>query len=64
MALNPKRPDLNEEFPTELSVTELDRFSDVGNALADASGEVIRKYFRKKFDIVDKVDMSKSRLLL
>ncbi|VVB09676.1 unnamed protein product [Arabis nemorensis] len=58
MASNPKRQALNEEFPTEMSVTELDRFADVGNALADASGEVIRKYFRKKFDIVDKDDMS------
>lgn len=63
MASNSRRPDLSEEFQSELSITELDRFADVGNALADASGEVIRKYFRKKFDIVDKDDMSKSRLV-
>ncbi|KAI5673153.1 hypothetical protein M9H77_13517 [Catharanthus roseus] len=28
------------------------------NKLADASGEVIRKYFRKSFDILDKEDLS------
>lgn len=36
----------------------LDRFVDVGNELADASGDVIRKYFRKSFDILDKEDLS------
>ncbi|KAF8109559.1 hypothetical protein N665_0094s0028 [Sinapis alba] len=46
------------KYPSEPSPTDLDRFAAVGNALADASGEVIRKYFRKKFDIVDKDDMS------
>ncbi|KAE8008552.1 hypothetical protein FH972_005052 [Carpinus fangiana] len=30
----------------------------VANTVADAAGEVIRKYFRKKFDIVDKEDLS------
>lgn len=64
MASNSKQPNLSEESPSEMSETELDRFAAVGNALADASGEVIRKYFRKKFDIVDKDDMSKSRLVL
>ncbi|KAL9289640.1 Bifunctional phosphatase IMPL2 [Arabidopsis thaliana] len=58
MASNSKRPNISNESPSELSDTELDRFAAVGNALADASGEVIRKYFRKKFDIVDKDDMS------
>ncbi|XP_010446440.2 PREDICTED: bifunctional phosphatase IMPL2, chloroplastic [Camelina sativa] len=58
MASNTKRPDLIENIPSELSEIELDRFAAVGNALADASGEVIRKYFRKKFDIVEKDDMS------
>lgn len=38
--------------------SELDRFADVGNKLADAAGEVIRKYFRKSFDILDKEDLS------
>lgn len=41
--------------------TELDRFADVANKLADAAGEVIRKYFRKSFDILDKEDLSKFR---
>lgn len=61
MASNSKRPDLSDKIPSEF---ELDRFAAVGNALADASGEVIRKYFRKKFDIVDKEDMSKFRLIV
>ncbi|XP_059453645.1 bifunctional phosphatase IMPL2, chloroplastic [Corylus avellana] len=38
--------------------SELDRFAEVANTVADAAGEVIRKYFRKKFDIVDKEDLS------
>lgn len=37
---------------------DLDRFADVGNKLADAAGEVIRKYFRKNFEIIDKEDLS------
>ncbi|CAI9786378.1 unnamed protein product [Fraxinus pennsylvanica] len=37
---------------------DLDHFVDVGNKLADASGDVIRKYFRKSFDILDKEDLS------
>ncbi|KAG8368205.1 hypothetical protein BUALT_Bualt15G0021000 [Buddleja alternifolia] len=37
---------------------DLDRFADVGNQLADAAGDVIRKYFRKSFDILDKEDLS------
>ncbi|XP_058190718.1 bifunctional phosphatase IMPL2, chloroplastic [Rhododendron vialii] len=37
---------------------DLDRFAGVGNELADAAGEVIRKYFRKSFDILDKDDLS------
>ncbi|CAL5329048.1 unnamed protein product [Camellia sinensis] len=38
--------------------SELDRFAGVGNEIADAAGEVIRKYFRKSFDILDKEDFS------
>ncbi|KAK3008143.1 hypothetical protein RJ639_015122 [Escallonia herrerae] len=38
--------------------SELDRFAEVGNKMADAAGEVIRKYFRKSFDILDKEDLS------
>ncbi|GMH18171.1 hypothetical protein Nepgr_020012 [Nepenthes gracilis] len=37
---------------------EIDRFADTANKLADASGEVIRKYFRKHFEISDKDDSS------
>ncbi|KAJ8763355.1 hypothetical protein K2173_002238 [Erythroxylum novogranatense] len=42
----------------DISHADLDRFAAVGNLLADASGEVIRKYFRKKFDVLDKEDLS------
>ncbi|MQL82611.1 hypothetical protein Taro_015114 [Colocasia esculenta] len=42
----------------EVSGAEMDRFVEVGNALADAAGEVIRKYFRKSFEILDKDDLS------
>lgn len=38
--------------------SELDRFAEVANKVADAAGEVIRKYFRNKFDILDKEDLS------
>lgn len=38
--------------------SDLDRFAQVANRLADAAGEVIRKYFRKSFDILDKEDLS------
>ncbi|KAJ8643188.1 hypothetical protein MRB53_004936 [Persea americana] len=37
---------------------DIDRFAQVGNKAADASGEVIRKYFRKSFEIHDKEDLS------
>ncbi|KAF6144193.1 hypothetical protein GIB67_004866 [Kingdonia uniflora] len=37
---------------------ELDGFVEVGNKVADAAGEVIRKYFRKSFEIIDKEDLS------
>ena len=38
---------------------ELDRFAEVANAVADASGVVLRQYFRSKFEILDKEDFSK-----
>ncbi|KAG6709460.1 hypothetical protein I3842_06G133200 [Carya illinoinensis] len=38
--------------------SELDRFAEVANKVADAAGEVIRKYFRNKFEILDKEDLS------
>ncbi|KAJ0010051.1 hypothetical protein Pint_34755 [Pistacia integerrima] len=37
---------------------DLDLFAEVGNKVADAAGEVIRKYFRSKFEILDKEDLS------
>ncbi|KAK9286543.1 hypothetical protein L1049_014942 [Liquidambar formosana] len=37
---------------------DIDRFADVANKLADAAGEVIRQYFRKSFEIIDKEDLS------
>ncbi|WVZ18724.1 hypothetical protein V8G54_006046, partial [Vigna mungo] len=37
---------------------QLNRFAEVGNAVADAAGEVIRKYFRKNFDVLHKHDLS------
>ncbi|XP_010531450.1 PREDICTED: bifunctional phosphatase IMPL2, chloroplastic [Tarenaya hassleriana] len=58
MAPKSKSPDLIGAVSSALGGTDLDLFAEVGNLLADAAGEVIRKYFRKKFDIVDKDDMS------
>lgn len=37
---------------------ELNQFAEVGNKLADAAGQVIRKYFRNNFDILQKHDLS------
>lgn len=37
---------------------EIDGLVEVGNKVADAAGEVIRKYFRKSFEIIDKEDLS------
>lgn len=48
----------------DLTEADLDGFSDVANKLADASGEVIRKYFRKKFEIIDKEDLSKQLIFI
>ncbi|XVE49004.1 hypothetical protein DITRI_Ditri01bG0047000 [Diplodiscus trichospermus] len=50
--------ELHNHTLSSLNDTELDRFAEVGNRLADAAGEVIRKYFRKKFEIIDKDDLS------
>ena len=43
----------------DLQHSELDRFAEVANTVADAAGEVIRKYFRKKFEILNKEDLNK-----
>ncbi|XWS67867.1 hypothetical protein CRYUN_Cryun04dG0041700 [Craigia yunnanensis] len=48
----------NPTDSSSLNHTELDHFAEVGNKLADAAGEVIRNYFRKKFEIIDKEDLS------
>ncbi|KAL8143664.1 hypothetical protein V2J09_016696 [Rumex salicifolius] len=37
---------------------QIDHFAALANKVADASGDVIRKYFRKRFQIIDKDDMS------
>ncbi|PKA63895.1 Bifunctional phosphatase IMPL2, chloroplastic [Apostasia shenzhenica] len=37
---------------------EMERFVLVANEMADAAGEVIRKYFRQSFEILDKDDFS------
>lgn len=56
MASDPGRP--NSTVPLPPKSFELDRFAEVANKVADASGEVIRKFFRQKFDILDKKDSS------
>ncbi|KDP41756.1 hypothetical protein JCGZ_26774 [Jatropha curcas] len=58
MTSNSKLSDHSDILPSVLTAADLDRFADVANKLADASGEVIRKYFRKKFEILDKDDSS------
>ncbi|KAH1244080.1 Bifunctional phosphatase IMPL2, chloroplastic [Glycine max] len=40
------------------SPLELNHFAEVGNKVADAAGEIIRKYFRKNFDVIHKHDLS------
>ncbi|GAB2219880.1 hypothetical protein Droror1_Dr00007519 [Drosera rotundifolia] len=53
--------DLNSRGENEVVVVddvEMDRFAETANEMADAAGEVIRGYFRKKFDIIDKDDLS------
>nr|XP_010940123.1 bifunctional phosphatase IMPL2, chloroplastic isoform X4 [Elaeis guineensis] len=37
---------------------EMQRFMEVANKVADAAGEVLRKYFRQSFEILDKEDLS------
>ncbi|KAG1366268.1 bifunctional phosphatase IMPL2, chloroplastic [Cocos nucifera] len=37
---------------------EMQRFVEVANKVADAAGEVLRKYFRQSFEILDKEDLS------
>lgn len=49
---------LSNQIEPVINYSELDRFAEIGNELADAAGEVIRQYFRKSFDILDKDDLS------
>ncbi|KAI3988787.1 hypothetical protein MKX01_016358 [Papaver californicum] len=42
-----------------IGIDEMDSFVHVGNKVADAAGEVIRSFFRKNFEIVDKEDLIK-----
>ncbi|EEF49454.1 bifunctional phosphatase IMPL2, chloroplastic [Ricinus communis] len=58
MTSNSKLSDHTDTLHSLVTDGELDRFADVANKVADASGEVIRTYFRKKFDILDKEDSS------
>ncbi|KAI3978859.1 hypothetical protein MKX01_016034 [Papaver californicum] len=41
-----------------IGIDEMDSFVQVGNKVADAAGEVIRSFFRKNFEIVNKEDFS------
>ncbi|KAK4258596.1 hypothetical protein QN277_005031 [Acacia crassicarpa] len=41
-----------------INESEITRLAEVGNKVADAAGQVIRKYFRQKIDILDKDDSS------
>ncbi|KAI8026298.1 hypothetical protein LOK49_LG02G03709 [Camellia lanceoleosa] len=58
MISNSNLSNQSETINSGIQHSELDRFADVGNEIADAAGEVIRKYFRKSFDILDKEDFS------
>lgn len=58
MSSNSKLSDHVEVIGSGIDDSDLDRFVGVGGMLADAAGEVIRKYFRKSFDILDKTDLS------
>uniref|UniRef100_A0A2N9J081 Histidinol-phosphatase n=1 Tax=Fagus sylvatica TaxID=28930 RepID=A0A2N9J081_FAGSY len=58
MSSNPNLSNGVDTLQPDLQHSELDRFAEVANTVADAAGEVIRKYFRKKFEILDKEDLS------
>jgi inositol-phosphate phosphatase/L-galactose 1-phosphate phosphatase/histidinol-phosphatase len=48
----------NQCFESGNENEQLDEFVEVGNRVADAAGQVIRQYFRKNVDILDKEDLS------
>lgn len=58
MAANSIIPIEADTHQLDFSETQLNFFAEVSNKVADAAGGVIRKYFRHKFDILDKDDMS------
>ncbi|KAL8264538.1 hypothetical protein R6Q59_022668 [Mikania micrantha] len=62
ISMTASRPAVSNGFGAvsgvKLSDLEIDHFAIIADKLADAAGDVIRKYFRKRFDIVDKEDLS------
>lgn len=50
--------DKNNKNKEESTREEMEEFVEVANKLADAAGTIIRKYFRTRFDIIDKADTS------
>ncbi|KAG9449757.1 hypothetical protein H6P81_009722 [Aristolochia fimbriata] len=48
----------NQSITSKYDDSQVDSFVEVANKVADAAGEVIRKYFRKSFEILDKDDLS------
>ncbi|XP_010254712.1 PREDICTED: bifunctional phosphatase IMPL2, chloroplastic-like [Nelumbo nucifera] len=58
MSLNSKLSSQVESVPLGFKEEDIDRFLKVGNKVADAAGEVIRRYFRKSFEVLDKEDLS------
>ncbi|KAE7997580.1 hypothetical protein FH972_002201 [Carpinus fangiana] len=49
----------NSELSSGVEDSELNLFVQVANTITDAAKEVLRKYFQKKFDIVNKENLSK-----
>ncbi|KAJ0801211.1 putative phosphoric monoester hydrolase [Helianthus annuus] len=62
ISMSTSRPAVSNGFgavkTVDVTDSELDRFAVIADKLADAAGDVIRKYFRKRFDIIDKEDLS------
>ncbi|OVA06204.1 Inositol monophosphatase [Macleaya cordata] len=58
MSLNSNLSNGTQTVGLEFGNDEMDGFVEIGNKVADAAGEVIRSYFRKSFEIVDKEDLS------
>nr|DAD40207.1 TPA_asm: hypothetical protein HUJ06_014530 [Nelumbo nucifera] len=58
MSLNSKLLSQVENVPSWFKEEDMDRFVEVGNKVADAAGEVIRRYFRNSFEVLDREDLS------